>query len=120
MVHKPSPSKLESSLYFTVNLFRCMILITALASLSVLASSALAGSKTASVNVSVLEDRTDRTVIHYDFGDFSQQQVTIENQTYNAILLKGESNKKKVGAPTARCLTQHYHSRRCPRGSQYP
>lgn len=99
MVHKPSPSKLESSLHFTVNLFRCMVLITALASLSVLASSALADSKTASVNVSVLEDRTDRTVIHYDFGDFSQQQVTIENETYNAIFLKGESNKKEVGAP---------------------
>jgi len=68
-------------------------------SLSVLASSALADSKTASVNVSVLEDRTDRTVIHYDFGGFSQQQVTIENETYNAIFLKGESNKKEVGAP---------------------
>ena len=99
MVHKYSPSKRESSLHFTVNLFRCIVLITALASLSALASSALAGSKKASVNVSVLEDKADRTVIHYDFGDFLQKQVTIENQSYNAIFLKGESNKKEVGAP---------------------
>jgi hypothetical protein len=99
MVHKFSPSKRESSFHFTVNLFRCMFLITVLASLSVLDSTALADSKTASVNVSVLEDRTDRTVIRYDFGDFSKQQVTIKNHTYNTIFLEGESNKKEVGAP---------------------
>lgn len=99
ILHKLSSTKGELWTDFTVNTFRCVLLIAALAFLFVFSGSAVGSSMPDAVKVSVVENTADRTMIHYQFGKFLQKQITIESVTYNAVLLKGESNKKEVGAP---------------------
>lgn len=106
LTHKPTVSNSllfqnskVTSIRNTLVLANRTLLTVAVLALTCSALPALAQSENQGAAVNVLEDNPNRIVIRYEFGDFLQQQVVIDRQTYNAIFLKSESNKKKVGAP---------------------
>ena len=54
---------------------------------------------TNAVTISILEESTERTVIHYEFSDFKQNAIKIKGRTFTEINLGDESLKKEQGAP---------------------
>lgn len=97
MIPSVKLSKLKS--LFKVAENRYLVLLAALVFLSAFADSSFAASEAPNINISVSEGKTGGTVIKYDFGDFQTEEVALEGQTYHALFLKGESNKKKTGLP---------------------
>ena len=51
------------------------------------------------VNVTVVEDTSVHTVLHYEIGDYTMEGVQIDGQKYNQIRLGHESLMKTAGAP---------------------